>query len=171
MTRKKGDFAIGELIPDHRVPRKRTRIQARNEQRILDAAQEVFADYGFHGATIDKVAGKADMSQPNLHHYFKRKSDLYDAVLVRTLEIWLRPLQDLNPDGEPEIELARYIAQKIDLSRQYPQASRIFANEILRGAPILSHYLKNGLKRSEEHTSELQSIMRISSAVFCLKKK
>src|SRR3546814_10280312 len=129
------------------------------------------SDYGFHGATIDKVAGKADMSQPNLHHYFKRKSDLYDAVLVRTLEIWLRPLQDLNPDGEPEIELARYIAQKIDLSRQYPQASRIFANEILRGAPILSHYLKNGLKRSEEHTSELQSIMRISSAVFCLKKK
>src|SRR3546814_5629876 len=91
MTRKKGDFAIGELIPDHRVPRKRTRIQARNEQRILDAAQEVFADYGFHGATIDKVAGKADMSQPNLHHYFKRKSDLYDAVLVRTLEIWLGP--------------------------------------------------------------------------------
>src|SRR3546814_16914061 len=86
------------------------------------------------------------MSQPNLHHYFKRKSDLYDAVLVRTLEIWLRPLQDLNPDGEPEIELARYIAQKIDLSRQYPQASRIFANAILRGAPILSHYLKNGLK-------------------------
>src|SRR3546814_9482220 len=126
------------------------------------------------------------MSQPNLHHYFKRKSDLYDAVLVRTLEIWLRPLQDLNPDGEPEIELARYIAQKIDLSRQYPQASRIFANEILRGAPILSHYLKNGLKpqfekmaaaiqhwtdRSEEHTSELQSLMRNSYAVFCLKKK
>src|SRR3546814_19445255 len=86
------------------------------------------------------------MSQPNLHHYFKRKSDLYDAVLVRTLEIWLRPLQDLNPDGEPEIELARSIAQKIDLSRQYPQASRIFANEILWGAPILSHYLTNGLK-------------------------
>src|SRR3546814_6462535 len=120
---------------DHRVPRKRTRIQARNEQRILDAAQEVVADYCCHGATIDKVAGKADMSQPNLHHYFKRKADLYDAVMVRTLEIWLRPLQDLNPDGEPEIELARYIAQKIDLSRQYPQASRIFANEILRGAP------------------------------------
>src|SRR3546814_4894877 len=126
MTRKKGDFAIGELIPDHRVPRKRTRIQARNEQRILDAAQEVFADYGFHGATIDKVAGKADMSQPNLHHYFKRKSDLYDAVLVPTLAIWLRPLPDLNPDGEP---------------------------------------------RSEDHTSELQSLLRTSYSVFCLKPK
>src|SRR3546814_20804904 len=112
-------------------------MQARNEQRILDAAQEVFADYGFHGATIDKVAGKADMSQSNLHHYFKRKSDLYDAVLVRTLEIWLRPLQDINPDGEPEIELARYITQKTDFDRQSPPGTRIFGDDILRGAHIV----------------------------------
>src|SRR3546814_16569804 len=101
MTRKKGDFATGELLPYHRVPRKRTRIQARNEHRILDAAQEVFADYGLHGATNDTVAGTADSSQPNLHTYLKHKTDLYDSVMVRTLEIGLSTLTESHPTGDP----------------------------------------------------------------------
>src|SRR3546814_5600303 len=39
------------------------------------------------------------------------------------------------------------------------------------GADWLSHAVASWLLRSEEHTSELQSLMRISYAVFCLKKK
>ncbi|MBK5264661.1 MAG: TetR family transcriptional regulator C-terminal domain-containing protein [Alphaproteobacteria bacterium] len=125
---------------------KRTRIQVRNEERILDAAQHVFADYGYYGATMDKVARKIDMSQPNLHHYFKSKSDLYNAMVARMLGIWLSPLRELNPEGDPKTELSRYIRQKIDLSRRYPEASRVFAGEILQGAPVLSQYLKTNLK-------------------------
>jgi TetR/AcrR family transcriptional regulator len=63
----------------------KTRIQLKNEGRILDAAQEVFATYGYHGATIDEVANRAGISKPNLHYYFKRKRELYLAVLRRTL--------------------------------------------------------------------------------------
>src|SRR3546814_8440013 len=39
------------------------------------------------------------------------------------------------------------------------------------GCPSIFHTGSTRLNRSEEHTSELQSLMRISSAVFCLKKK
>ncbi|MCF8707735.1 TetR family transcriptional regulator C-terminal domain-containing protein [Rhizorhapis sp. SPR117] len=129
---------------------KRTRIQVRNEERILDAAQQVFADYGYYGATMDKVARKIDMSQPNLHHYFKRKSDLYNAVLKRALETWLATLREMNPKGNPKTELSRYIRQKIELSRRYPEASRVFAGEILQGAPVLSHYLETSFKTMME---------------------
>jgi TetR/AcrR family transcriptional regulator len=124
----------------------KTKIQLKNEERILDAAQEVFATYGYQGATIDEVAKRAGISKPNLHYYFKRKRDLYLAVLRRTLEIWLVPLRELDPAGDPSVEIGNYIEQKVQLSRRYPAASRVFANEIMQGAPFLKGYLQTHLR-------------------------
>jgi TetR/AcrR family transcriptional regulator len=128
----------------------KTRIQVRNEKRILDAAQEVFATYGYQGATIDEIADRAGISKPNLHYYFKRKRDLYLAVLRRTLEIWLVPLRELDRTGDPAVELGNYIAQKVQLSRRFPAASRVFANEIVQGAPFLKGYLQTNLREVVE---------------------
>jgi TetR/AcrR family transcriptional regulator len=128
----------------------KTRIQLRNEERILDAAQEVFATYGYQGATIDEVAHRAGISKPNLHYYFKRKRDLYLAVLRRTLEIWLVPLRELDRTGDPAEEIGNYIAHKVQLSRRFPAASRVFANEIVQGAPFLKRYLQTDLRRVVE---------------------
>jgi TetR/AcrR family transcriptional regulator len=124
----------------------KTRIQLRNEARILDAAVEVFATYGYRGATIDEIAERAGISKANLHYYFERKKDLYLAVLRRTLEIWLVPLRELDRNGDPAQELGNYIAQKVDLSQKFPDASRVFANEIVQGAPFLKGYLKTNLR-------------------------
>ena len=124
----------------------KTRIQLRNEARILDAAVEVFATYGYRGATLDEIAERAGISKPNLHYYYERKKDLYLAVLRRTLEIWLVPLRELDRNGDPALELGNYIAQKVDLSRKFPAASRVFANEIVQGAPFLKGYLKTNLR-------------------------
>jgi len=128
----------------------KTRIQLRNEERILDAAQEVFATYGYQGATIDEVAHRAGISKPNLHYYFKRKRDLYLAVLRRTLEIWLVPLRELDRTGDPAEEIGSYIAHKVQLSRRFPAASRVFANEIVQGAPFLKGYLQTDLRKVVE---------------------
>lgn len=122
----------------------------KNEERILDAAQDVFATYGYQGATIDEVADRAGISKPNLHYYFKRKRDLYLAVLRRTLEIWLVPLQELDRTGDPAVEIGNYIAHKVQLSRRFPAASRVFANEIVQGAPFLKGYLQTNLREVVE---------------------
>lgn len=124
----------------------KTRIQLRNEARILDAAVEVFATYGYHGATIDEIAERAGISKPNLHYYYERKKDLYLAVLRRILEIWLVPLRELDRNGDPAVELGNYIAHKVELSQQFPAASRVFANEIVQGAPFLKKYLQTNLR-------------------------
>jgi len=126
--------------------RSKTRIQAKNEAKILDAAQEVFAERGFTGATVDQIAAKAGMSKPNLLYYFRRKSDLYVAALRRTLDVWLEPFEELDPDGDPETELSRYISRKVEFSRVNPLASRVFANEMLQGAPMLGDYLAGDLR-------------------------
>ncbi len=130
------------------VPRAngKTRIQARNEARIMAAAETVFADHGFRGATVDEIAQAADMSKPNLLYYFKSKAALYRAVLEHTLRIWLEPLKEIDADKDPETEIRNYIARKIEASAGHPNASRIFASEMLRGAPVLADHLRGDLK-------------------------
>ncbi len=126
--------------------RKRTRIQEANEVRILDAALEVFSRFGFRGATVDQIAVRAGMTKPNLLYYFRRKQDIYLAVLNRTLELWLQPLEALDPDGDPAREIAAYVDRKLELSRDAPDASRLFAMEIIQGAPILLPVLAGRLR-------------------------
>ena len=126
--------------------KRRTRIQSINREIILDAALEVFSAHGFRGSTVDQIAAKAGMSKPNLLYYFRRKQDIYVAVLERTLADWLEPLKRLNPQGDPLEEISAYIRAKLAMSRHSPKASRLFANEILHGAPMIGGFLKGPLK-------------------------
>ena len=125
---------------------KRTRIQGINRGIILEAALEVFSTYGFRGSTIDQIAEKAGMSKPNLLYYFPRKEDIYVTVLENTLEEWLSPFRDIDPHGDPVQELKKYTLQKMKLSALRPESSRLFANEILHGAPAIQEFLKTHLK-------------------------
>jgi TetR/AcrR family transcriptional regulator len=128
------------------IEKKKTRIKIRNEEKILEAALKLFSTFGFHGTTMEKIAELADMSQPNLHNYFKTKADLYEAVLNDILTIWVDPISSLDVEGDPETELRHYIAKKVEMARKYPEASRIFAAEMLQGAPILMHHLKGQVR-------------------------
>lgn len=130
---------------DGTAPRK-TRIQTQNEQLILDAALEVFSTYGFRGSTVDQIAIRCGLSKPNLLYYFRRKEDIYVALLEHTLTDWLEPLRAMDAAGDPITELSGYISAKIRMSRDNPKASRLFANEILHGAPAIGTFLKGPLK-------------------------
>ena len=125
---------------------RQSRIRTTNSGIILDAALEVFSAYGFRGSTVDQIAASANMSKPNLLYYFRRKEDIYVALLERTLADWLEPLKRLKPEGEPLAEIAAYVSAKLKMSRDNPKASRLFANELLHGAPAISSFLSGPLK-------------------------
>lgn len=123
-----------------------TRIQARNRTAILDAALEVFSAQGFRGATVDQIAAAAGLSKPNLLYYFASKEAIHDELLSELLDTWLAPLRSLDPDGEPLEEILAYVQRKLQMSRDYPRESRLFANEIVQGAPRLLDILSAELK-------------------------
>jgi TetR/AcrR family transcriptional regulator len=128
------------------LPKQATRIQRKNRQAILEAALQVFSTHGFRGSTIDRIAERAGLSKPNLLYYFPSKDAIYLAVLEDTLEDWLEPLRKLDPAGDPIEEIGRYISAKLEMSRTRPEASRLFANEILHGAPVIGEFLAGPLK-------------------------
>jgi TetR/AcrR family transcriptional regulator len=86
------------------------------------------------------------MTKPNLLYYFRRKRDIYLAVLNRTHEMWLQPLEALVQDGDPAREISDYIDRKLEMARDNPKASRLFAMEIIQGAPVLGDVLTGRLK-------------------------
>lgn len=142
-------------VPRAAKTQRRTRIQEEKEEQILDAALEVFSSSGFRGATIDQIAEVAGMSKPNLLYYFRTKGAMHRALLERMLFTWLEPLQALNPDGSPESEIRSYIRRKLEMSRDFPRESRLFANEILQGAPHIEDELKGPLKALVDEKAEV----------------
>ena len=124
----------------------KTRIQERNSRAILDAGLDVFSQHGFRGATLDQIAEVAGLSKPNLLYYFPSKDAVYAAILSRLLETWLDPLRQIDPAGDPVEEILAYVHRKLQLSRDYPRESRLFANEVLQGAPHLLARIEGPLK-------------------------
>lgn len=128
------------------MPRPKTRIQQKNSQAILDAALDVFSAQGFRGATLDQIAEVAGLSKPNLLYYFPSKEAIHQALLSDLLDTWLDPLRDMDADGDPLTEILGYVMRKLEMSRDYPRESRLFANEILQGGPRLREAIEGELK-------------------------
>jgi TetR/AcrR family transcriptional regulator len=126
--------------------RPRSRIQQRNRELILDAALEVFSLHGFRGATLDQIAEGAGLSKPNLLYYFPSKEEVHKALLTGLLHTWLDPLRAMDPGGEPLAEIMDYVRRKLDLARDFPRESRLFANEILQGAPRMREAIEGDLR-------------------------
>ncbi len=123
-----------------------TRIQQKNRQTILEAALEVFSQHGFRGATLDQIAEVAGLSKPNLLYYFPSKEAIHVELLSTLMVAWLDPLRALDSAGDPVEEILDYVRRKLELSRDYPRESRLFANEVLQGAPRMMAALEGDLK-------------------------
>lgn len=123
-----------------------TRIQREKTEQIMTAALQVFSTFGFRGSTIDQIASAAGLSKPNLLYYFDSKETIHARLLERLLATWLAPLSSLNAAGEPIPEILAYVDRKLEMARAYPRESRLFANELLQGAPRILDQISGPLK-------------------------
>ncbi|MBF7685762.1 TetR family transcriptional regulator C-terminal domain-containing protein [Acinetobacter sp. B10A] len=115
--------------------------------QLLNAALDVFCLYGFTGASLDDIAKRSDMHKSNIFYYFSNKEALYIEVLTSVLQKWLESMQMLNVDEDPEEMLTKYIESKLEFSRLNPKASKLFALEIIQGAPYIQTILKGSIKK------------------------
>ncbi|UPQ81277.1 TetR/AcrR family transcriptional regulator [Pseudomonas knackmussii] len=116
------------------------RIRQKNEERILSAAAEEFAHHGFKGTSMNAIALRAGLPKANLHYYFNNKLSLYVEVMRHILDLWDNAFDHLTVDDDPATALAGYIRTKMEFSRKQPQASKIFAMEVISGCECLSEH-------------------------------
>jgi Transcriptional regulator len=116
------------------------RIRRQNEEIILKAAEDEFARHGFKGTSMNAIALKAGLPKANLHYYFTNKLGLYIAVLSNIIELWDSTFNNLSAEDDPAQALSSYIRAKMEFSRRQPEASRVFAMEIISGGACLTEY-------------------------------
>lgn len=122
------------------------KIRQRNKALIFDAAKTEFVTYGFKGASIKRIAERAGIARANIHYYFEDKTDLYQQLLHEIIDTWNTNYDTFNEEDDPKEALSAYIKSKVMYSQDEPEASRIFASEIIHGAPVLQGYLANDFK-------------------------
>jgi TetR/AcrR family transcriptional regulator len=126
-------------------PRK-IEIREANQALILEAAEKIFAMNGFKAAATADIALEAGLPKANVHYYFKTKEDLYREVLRHVLNDWMSAASTFEAHDDPAEALRNYVSAKMEFSRNRPYGSRVWAREIMSGAPVLNNFLSTTLK-------------------------
>ena len=118
------------------------------EHEIREVGEARTADLAAQsaGCTLDQIAKAAGLSKPNLLYYFPSKVAIHRALIDELMQNWLDPLRKIEADGEPVEELLAYVLRKLEMAREYPRESRLFANEIVQGAPNIMDKIEGELK-------------------------
>lgn len=122
------------------------RIRERNHELILAAAEQEFALHGFRGATIQNIAERAELPKSNVLYYFSNKKKIYAAMFDDILARWNTLFSSVTVDDDPAEAIAAFIRTKVETSRTHPLSSRLFAMEIIQGAPFLMTHLRTNMR-------------------------
>lgn len=133
-------------MSDTARPLRRIEIRQQNETLILQAAEKVFAEAGFGGATMQLIADMAGLPKANLHYYFPTKEALYRQVVQNIFEIWLQAAGSMDRAPGPVEGIGAYIDAKMEISRRHPDGSKVWASEVMHGAPVIQDYLETTLR-------------------------
>jgi TetR/AcrR family transcriptional regulator len=156
MDRKQAKVAVtkekarkrGPLQTPKQMPTVVGSIRERNQAKILKAAEAVFAEKGFDGATTSEIAERAGVPKPNVHYYFGTKQQLYDRIIANILEVWLDAMDVIQTGAEPAEALGEYVRHKVRASQEWPDSSRVWAIEVIGGGRNVSGFLKGRLRQA-----------------------
>ena len=118
-----------------------------SERMILMAAEKVFAEAGFGGATMQLIADVAGLPKANLHYYFPTKEALYRRVVQDIFQVWLKAADIFDQASGPVEGIGAYIDAKMEISRRHPAGSKVWASEVMHGAPVIQDYLETTLEQ------------------------
>lgn len=115
--------------PSERLPRKE-RERERRMQELLQVAGEVFAERGFHGASMEEIAKAAEYATGALYRYFESKEVLYTAVLEKKIEELLRYVrEEVGTTSDPAEALRRSVRAQWEFASRNRAFIQIYFRE------------------------------------------
>ena len=114
------------------------------EERILNAAKEIFMLHGLYGARMQDIADKAGINKALLHYYFRNKEKLFDAVFNGALEKYFEQMTVFNRIELPLKErLFKYVDNMFDFLEEYPQMTMFIIKEISVNPELFREKVEN----------------------------
>jgi AcrR family transcriptional regulator len=102
-----------------------------NRENILKIAQEIFSKYGYKKTTLDDIANAVRKGKSSLYYYFKSKEDLFQAVIMKEVDLLARELDRvINRNTEPVDKLRDYMLTKINTFRNLANFYHALENDV-----------------------------------------
>ena len=115
-----------------RVASDQTRTTA---ERILDAAEDLFAEKGYSATSLGDVADRVGIRSPSLYNHFKNKEALYLSVLNRLLDSFASPLEELSKSRITQELVLEWLDKIVSLHHANPNLARLLQHAALSGGP------------------------------------
>lgn len=131
------------------------KIREQNSLLILDAAEVEFSLHGYRGTSMQRIADRAGLPKANIHYYYKNKSNLYETVMDRIVDLWNEGLSHITKQDDPAQVLEQFIRDKVELACTRPQTSKLFATEIIAGAPYFKDHLRTRVRKFVRHKAKI----------------
>ena len=93
------------------------------------------------------IADVAGLPKANLHYYFPTKEALYRRVVQDIFQVWLKAADIFDKASGPVEGIGAYIDAKMEISRRHPAGSKVWASEVMHGAPVIQDYLETTLEQ------------------------
>jgi len=136
------------MVKSKRKMKKNTR------EKIMDAAEDLFAEQGYEAASLGDVADRVGIRQPSIFQHFPTKKDLYMAVMIRVMDPWLETI-DMLADEILTIETARLMTRRwVTYLAQHPNMARLINQAALNNDWQLDFLVERWFQRSKEHVYE-----------------
>ena len=102
-----------------------------NRETILKIAQEIFSKYGYKKTTLDDIANAVRKGKSSLYYYFKSKEDLFQAVIMKEVELLAKELDKVvNRNTDPIDKLRDYMMTKINTFRNLANFYNALENDV-----------------------------------------
>jgi len=102
-----------------------------NRETILKIAQEIFSKYGYKKTTLDDIANAVRKGKSSLYYYFKSKEDLFQAVIMKEVEVLAKELDKVvNRNTDPIDKLRDYMLTKINTFRNLANFYNALENDV-----------------------------------------
>jgi len=142
------------------------------QQKILDAATQVFSEKGFYGARVDEIAARAGVNKAMLYYYFKNKEKLFEELINRYREENAKIIGNLlkNTDWNDEKQADKFYEELFDYMEAKKDILRIIIIEALKTSSSDDTIFNILLPSLESNLSKLQdkSILMDDSVGFML---
>ena len=103
--------------------------------RILDAAEDLFAEKGYSATSLGDVADRVGIRSPSLYNHFKNKEALYRAVLERLLSDFAEPMQELDSAPVTYERVFEWLEAMVRQHHANPNLARLLQHAALSGGP------------------------------------
>jgi len=116
-------------------------------ERVIDAAQEIFARDGFAGAKMQEIADRVGIQRPSLFYHFKNKEALFVAAheqVFARIEPVFR--ESLVPEGDPFVQLDRVTRKVLEVLAEQPDVARMVARTAVDRHPAAVRIVRRFLQ-------------------------